>query len=229
MAKRLLMFSFELMQPHQASEIADALVQGNDERSRFIISDFDYGHLDGYFCTKVERNESVYNFDSGLIEKITVEKILFVQHSIDLDKKVMLVAGSASIISQFITTIAIRLNNRIVLDIQTIDLQDLVTKSISDRKIIIKKAKLSDIPIDGGILASCSIDLSQYNDASVFLKKHSDNISQMSILISTGDMDYEDSETISLTVYRSGNVVLNSAENVLSDVWKQALYGIWGR
>ena len=228
-SRRLMLFSFELGYSYPPNEIADMLTHNSSERARFLVADFDNVHLDGHYYVVVTRNETIYDFKTGQVEKRAVERTAILQYSIDIEKKMMLVCGASAIVSQFITAMSVCLNNAVTIDAKTVDLKKLVFGIVDDQRFVIKRAKVTDVAIGGGILANCTIDVSQYADAASFLKKHSENIAQIGMSVLIRDSDNENEDMISLSIYRSGNVVFHSSVDVFEDEWRDVIYTIWSR
>lgn len=228
-SRRLMLFSFNMGHLYPLSEIADMLTQSNSERARFLVSDFYGNHLDGHYYTIVTRNETVYDFETGQVEKMAIDRTVIIQYSIDIEKKLMLVCGASAIISQFVTAMAICLNNTVTIDAQNVDLKKFVYDVSDDQRFMIRKARILDVAIGGGILANCTIDVFQNSDASVFLKKHSENIAQIGVSVLIFDSENEDEEMISLSIYHTGSIVFHSSVDIFADEWRNVVYRIWGR
>lgn len=229
--KRVQLLSFAFEESFTTGILADMLIESSDDYSRFIIHDYDERYIDGIFCIKTNHNESIYDFQKGTFDRVVVERIECAKFSIDLDYGAMLVSGTNRIITQLITALGTALSNRVAIDKSDISISRIIDNGIPGYYIRPKKAKLSEIPIEYGLLATCSLSFAQEEIRSSFLKKHRESIIQLVISVfksipNQPNRDPDDHELV-CTVYRSGTVTLSINDDTFFDEQREFLYALW--
>ena len=77
--------------------------------------------------------------------------------------------------------------------------------------------KILDIPIEGSITATCSINTSATEIPPAFIEKYIENITQVSFLINDDYLDEDLSNSISATLHSSGALVVYKDKDSISD------------
>ena len=157
--------------------------------------------------------------------------VLVYLESDDLDYGAMLVSGTNRIITQLITALGTALSNQVAIDKCDISISRIIDNGIPGYYIRPKRAKLSEIPIEYGLLATCSLSFTQEEIRSSFLKKHRESIIQLVIGVSKSipnqpNRDPDDHELV-CTVYRSGTVTLSINDDTFFDEQREFLYALW--
>lgn len=230
-SKRVQLLSFLYKEALESGVLADILIERSDDYSRFVVFDYDERFLDGVFCVKSNHNESVYNFQKGTLDKVVVEKTDCSKFSIDLEFGLVLISGTNKIITQFISELGNALSNRVSIDRIDVDWNRIIANTVPHYRIKVKRARIAEIPIEHGLLATCTLSFTQDDVESMLLTKYRESLIQLVVTVSADQNNNEydgiDNRDTVLTIYRSGTIVLNSDDDRFSDEQRDLLYALW--
>lgn len=224
-ASRINLFSVEIPKEYAPTQISDMLIAQNDDISRFVIDDCDATNLDGYYISKVKKNETIFNYVSGQFESTIIERSVCLKFNIDALFGRMICIGNLSIVNQMLTSLSVSLHNRIVIEAYPIDLSRFIADAAFVKNIKMKKAKIDEMVLGNGILANCSIEFARYDDAMELLLQHKDNVSQVSFSMPVSD-EY-DIEELSCTLYKTGSLIVRTNITSFSDPLKSVIYRLY--
>lgn len=92
--------------------------------------------------------------------------------------------------------------NMLVIDYNRTDFKTMLNRLMKDSLVLFSKMKIVDIIIDDGIIANCSVSLSNYSNVTELINKYMDSISQITVLLG------QDMYGVSMTLFSSGSVVV---------------------
>ena len=82
---------------------------------------------------------------------------------------------------------------------------------INDHSVSFSKMKITDIIIDNGIVANCSINLLNFENAIELIQKYIESIAQITVTFA------KESQPVSITLYSSGSVVVFKDRDDIDD------------
>lgn len=112
----------------------------------------------------------------------------------------------------FSTAIEQASNNTAIIENNKRDYKTTILNLIPET-ILFTRMKIIDVPIDQGIIANCSVNLSNQENATALGKKYIDRISQISIQFGS------ENNITSLTLYSTGSIIVyRDRDDIPSDV-----------
>ena len=222
-SNRLVTCTFRSAKQCTTEGLSEILLDYNEEDCRFNIKDYDERYLDGYYCVKVNKNETSYDFISGTFETTMVTRTLVAHFSFDVVQNRIIVCGGKVVMTRMFTAFSLCFNNDLTIDVVEPDLGKILAFTSKNDGFVPLKAKICDVPIAGGFLANCIVALSEYENKQEFLVKYSENISQISLLIVEKDDEFDD---FTITIYGTGYVVLHKELEDLVDVQKEIILSL---
>ena len=112
----------------------------------------------------------------------------------------------------FSTAIEQASNNTAIIENNKRDYKTTILNLIPET-ILFTRMKIIDVPIDQGIIANCSVYLSNQENATALGKKYIDRISQISIQFGS------ENNITSLTLYSTGSIIVyRDRDDIPSDV-----------
>ena len=136
-----------------------------------------------------------------------------VKFEIDLPNSTLTIWGNKSIAQKLITALSQACDNQVIIDSYQVDFKRMLGRISKLEDAILSKMKLENVLIDSGIAASCNVSLINLDNARDLVKKYSDNVSQLSIIL--GDPFGDNS--VSLTLFSSGSIVIYKDRDSISD------------
>ena len=184
--------------------IVSYLMQESDDTNRFVFNEQGNNYISGCYLVQQVRNEVSYNVQENRFETVITNKLAVVKFEIDLPNSVLTIWGNKNIAQRLITLISQACNNQVVIENYEVDFKRMLATISSMDEVTLSKMKLENVMIDSGISASCNVVLLNLDGAKALVKKYSENISQLSIIL--GDRLSENS--VSLTLFSSGSIVI---------------------
>ncbi len=209
------------------SRMAELLTFRNDDVSKIVVDDYDDTNIDGYYVSKVKKNEIIFNFGTSQLEHTVVERSMLVKFNLNSALQLLICVGNVSLVNQMITQISICFDNRVTVDAKQIDLAQLVSELAFDKSILLKKARINEIILENGVLANCTFEFDQYENAMRILEKNKDRIAQICVYIPF-QKDY-DIDGVSCTIYKSGSLIIHTAFSSFSEQLKKTIYRLYSK
>jgi len=158
-----------------------------------------------------------FNVDSGEIERITLIRQHNVIFEFDTEDKALMLWGNRKIVPRLLTEIDIASDNKISIEEVPINFKSAITKIVRSGNINISRIKITNIPIEKGILATCSVDVGGIESPYIFVTKHVDRITQLTFTVNDDFNDENESSSLSATLYSTGSFVVHKDRESISD------------
>ena len=134
----------------------------------------------------------------------------------------MLLWGSKRSADILITAFLQAANNQLVVDSSKIEYIQILNNLLTMKDIRFSRMRITDVLIDEGIVANCSVCLSSLDDSRHMVQKYKNCISQLTILIEKGV------SPISVTLYSSGSLVISKDRDDIDDEALESINAIVG-
>ena len=193
--------------------IVSRLLGNCDEANRFVFGEQGKQYISGCYLVQQSRNEMTYNVQENRFETITTSRLAVVKFEMDLPNSTLTIWGNKSIAQKLITALSQACDNQVIIDSYQVDFKRMLGRISKLEDAILSKMKLENVLIDSGIAASCNVSLINLDNARDLVKKYSDNVSQLSIIL--GDRFGDNS--VSLTLFSSGSIVIYKDRDSISD------------
>jgi len=211
--QRVFFCKFAPIGPCDLDSIVSRLLEKCDETNRFVFNEQADQYISGCYLVQQTRNEMTYIAQENRFESIVTNKFVIAKFEVDLQKSVLTIWGNKSIAQKLITLLSQACDNQVIIDIHQIDFKRTLQKVVKLEDASFSKMKLENVLIDQGITASCNIALIHLDNAKDLVKKYSDNISQLSLLLG----DRFGDNFVSLTLFSSGSIVIYKDRDSISD------------
>ena len=210
-SSKLSMFNIKLQGDISWNSVISKVLQMDSEDLHCIINEQSENYIGGYYLISITHNQKIYNFEENKFETITVKKQNIVKFDVFIISKKMLVWGNKRSSDIFITTLLQASNNQLIIDSHEIDYIQILNKLLTMDDIKFSKMKITDVLIDEGIVANCSVNLSSLDNPLHMVQKYMNCISQLTVTIE------KDTNPTSLTLYSSGSVVISKDRDDIDD------------
>lgn len=210
-SSKLSMFNIKLQGDISWNSVISKVLQMDSEDLHCIINEQSENYIGGYYLISITHNQKIYNFEENKFETITVKKQNIVKFDVFIISKKMLVWGNKRSSDIFITTLLQASNNQLIIDSHEIDYIQILNKLLTMDDIKFSKMKITDVLIDEGIVANCSVNLSSLDNPLHMVQKYMNCISQLTVTIE------KDANPTSLTLYSSGSVVISKDRDDIDD------------
>ena len=139
------------------------------------------------------------------------EKQNIVKFDISVDTKRVLLWGNKRAADIFLTSLSQAANNKIVLENFEINFKNAIKKMQTTPNVHFSKTRISNVIIDEGIVANCSVNLAILENPYNILGKYIDYITQITAVVG------EEYNQVSITLYPSGSVVVSKERDSIDD------------
>lgn len=119
--------------------------------------------------------------------------------------------GNKKAAALFITMLEQASHNSLIIDYNETDFKAMLKRLMKDSTVTFSKMKIVDIVIDNGIVANCSVNLINHDNATELVNKYIDSIAQISVLIG------KEMQGVSITLSSSGSVVVFKDRDDIDD------------
>lgn len=184
--------------------IVSRLQENCDDTNRFVFNEQGAQYISGCYLAQQARNEMIYNIEENRFETIITNKLAVAKFEIDLPKSTLIIWGNKSIAQKLITLLSQACNYKVIIESYQGDFKRMLEKISKLEDATFSKMKLENVLIDSGITASCNVSLINLDNAKDLVKKYSENVSQLSLIL--GDRFGDNS--VSLTIFSSGSIVI---------------------
>lgn len=190
------------------------LLKSNEPSDYFVINEQGERYISGYYLVEQPRNETKYNIEANRFETVTTTRLTIIRFEIDVPNNILIIWGNRNCAQRLITLISQACNNDVVIDFYEIDFKNLIKRITIIPDITISKMKLENIVIDLGIVANCNVNMLNQDNPNELIKKYYNNISQISVIMGNR---YSSDESVSLTVFSSGTIVVYKDRDSISE------------
>jgi len=158
-----------------------------------------------------------FNVDSGEIESITLTHQYSVIFEFNTMDKTLMLWGNRKIVPRLLTEIDIASNNKVAIEEVSINFNRAITRIVKSGNISISKLKITNVPIEKGILATCSVNVVGIESPYTFVTKYVDRITQLTFTVNNDFKDEKESSSINATLYSTGSFVVHKDRENISD------------
>ena len=221
-SSRLSVFKIKLQGDESWDSIINSVLQMDSEDSHCVISEQSEDYIGGYYLISIVQNQKMYNFEESKFETVTIKKQNVVKFDIFILSGKMLLWGNKRNSDILITTFVQASHNQIIVDSNKIEYIQVLNNLLAMKDIGFSRMKITNVLIDEGIVANCSVCLSSLDDTRLMVRKYKNSISQLTILIE------KETSPIPLTLYSNGAVVLSKDRDDIDDEALESINAIVG-
>lgn len=221
-SSRLSVFKIKLQGDESWDSIINSVLQMDSEDSHCVISEQSEDYIGGYYLISIVQNQKMYNFEESKFETVTIKKQNVVKFDIFILSGKMLLWGNKRNSDILITTFVQASHNQIIVDSNKIEYIQVLNNLLAMKDIGFSRMKITNVLIDEGIVANCSVCLSSLDDPRRMVRKYKNSISQLTILIE------KETSPIPLTLYSNGAVVLSKDRDDIDDEALESINAIVG-
>ena len=154
------------------NNILDTALSSNSEQSYCIINEQGDAYVGGCYVFESIHNQTIFNIAENKFESITVPKQNIVKFDIFIDNNTLFLWGNKKASALFITTLEQATHNTLIIDYNQTDFKTMLKRLITDSSVSFSKMKITDIIIDNGIVANCSVNLSNCENVVELVQKY---------------------------------------------------------
>lgn len=171
------------------------------EDDGFILNEYTSSFIDAIFIISFIAKEFVYIPQNRSFEPVETKRRVPVPFSVNLEKNRIEIWGSKTNAQKLITSLAVSLNNQVVIDSISISLERVLI-NLKKHQISIGKVKVENVVFEKKLIASCTFDLSNHDTPYSILEKYKNDILQVSASIKNGD------DAVTITFYANGSITI---------------------
>ena len=193
------------------NDIIEKILLSNTDKSYCNINEQGESYIGGCYIYESLQNQTIYNITENKFETITVPKQNIVKFDMFLLNNTLFLWGNKKAAALFITMLEQASHNSLIIDYNETDFKAMLKRLMKDSAVTFAKMKIVDIVIDNGIVANCSVNLINQDNALALVNKYIDSIAQISVLIG------KEMQGVSITLYSSGSVVVFKDRDDIDD------------
>lgn len=193
------------------NDIIEKILLSNTEKSYCNINEQGENYIGGCYIYESLQNQTIYNITENKFETITVPKQNIVKFDMFLLNNTLFLWGNKKAAALFITMLEQASHNSLIIDYNETDFKVMLKRLMKDSTVTFSKMKIVDIVIENGIVANCSVNLINHDNATELVNKYIDSIAQISVLIG------KEMQGVSITLYSSGSVVVFKDRDDIDD------------
>ena len=216
-AQRITFYKFIPLEDFDANKTIENLQNKNTSENYFIFSEQGDLFIRGCYYHDHPYTSPRYNVLTGEIEKMTIIKQHTVKFEIDLQDQTLMLWGGKKFTNELLTEISLASNGSVSIEEEIINFKKTISKITKDGNIRITKLKIANVPIEKGILATCTISVDNIESQDAFVKRYAEKTMQLSISIFDNSIDAEISNRTCATLYSSGSFVVHKDRDSMSD------------
>lgn len=211
MSSRLSILRSYLKDDMSWNSVFENLTLLDSEDFRCIINEQNEKYICGYYVAFSMQHQTSYNLEENKFETIEIKKQNIVKFDISVDTKRVLLWGNKRAADIFLTSLSQAANNKIVLENFEINFKNAIKKMQTTPNVHFSKTRISNVIIDEGIVANCSVNLAILENPYNILGKYIDYITQITAVVG------EEYNQVSITLYPSGSVVVSKERDSIDD------------
>lgn len=179
-------------------------------------------YIGGCYIAKVMQNQTQYNIETGSFETIPVARTQILRFDIFPFKCLMMLWGKKKVSTLFTTALQQAAINNLIIDYNKLEYKIMLTKLLSNPKVIFTRMNIANVVIEQGVVANCSVNLINQDNAHGLVRKYIGNISQISV-------QFGENIPTSLMLYSSGAIVAyRDRDEIPSDIIDDVITMIGG-
>lgn len=200
--------------------IVGELLNRNSEQERCIITEQSSSYIGGCYLLEGIYNQTQYDVERNLFVSIPVKRFNVLKFDLFLSCKTMLLWGGKKVAAAFLTAIEIASNQQIIIEYKDSDFKKIVQYLLGKPEVSLSRMKITDIVIDHGIVANCSVNLKGQEESQELVRKYMDHIAQISVSIGKEDSAVSVSlfSSGAIVVYRDRDDIPDEAMNTISEM-----------
>lgn len=210
-SQKLSTYTIQLKGDSSWNDIFDTVLSLNSEQSYCIINEQGDSYIGGCYIFESIHNQTIYNIAENKFETITVPKQNIVKFDIFILNNTIFLWGNKKAAALFITAIEQAAHNALIIDYNQTDFKLMLKRLINDHSVSFSKMKITDIIIDNGIVANCSVNLTNCENVIDLIQKYIESIAQITVTFT------KESQPVSITLYSSGSVVVFKDRDDIDD------------
>lgn len=199
-ASNILLYKFVLCTDLSSAQIIDRLEQQILDETRFVIDEYSDSEISGTYVYSFLYKSVEYDFDTNSFQNVTNKKYVTAEFHVNLEKNYMDIWGSSQNASKIITAISIAIDNKVVIEPLDLEFSKIIEYLKETDGVMIGKITATQVAFSDGIIADCTIDLSDYNKPFNVIEKYKKNIDKISIKWVCEDVN------IGMLIYTSGSI-----------------------
>lgn len=193
------------------------------DSSHCIITEQSSTYIGGCYLWDTIQNHTQYNIEKGIFETVPTQHQLILKFDIFVSQGLLLLWGNRKATTLFITLLEQASSNSITITSRNTDFKFLLRRIMHENTVKFQRMKISNIVIDQGVVANCSVNLCAIDSPSSLVVKYIDSISQITLAI--GDV----MELLSLTLYSNGSIIIyRDRDDIGEDVFSKIVSIIGG-
>ena len=210
-SQKLSTYTIQLKGDSSWNDIFDTVLSLNSEQSYCIINEQGDSYIGGCYIFESIHNQTIYNIAENKFETITVPKQNIVKFDLFIRNNTICLWGNKKAAALFITAIEQAAHNELIIDYNQTDFKLMLNRLINDHSVSFSKMKITDIIIDNGIVANCSVNLTNCENTIDLIQKYIESIAQITVTFT------KESQPVSITLYSSGSVVVFKDRDDIDD------------
>lgn len=210
-SSKLSIFKVKLQGGVSWDSIIGSVLQMDSEDLHCVISEQSKDYIGGYYLISIAHNQKIYNFEDSKFETITIKKQNIVKFDIFILSEKILLWGNKRSSDMLITAFMQASNNQLIVDSNKVEYIQILSNLLTMKDIKFSRMRITDVLIDEGIVANCSVYLSSLDDPRHMVQKYMNCISQLTVIIEKGV------SPVALTLYSSGAVVISKDRDDIDD------------
>lgn len=210
-SSKLSIFKVKLQEGISWDSIIGSVLQMDSEDLHCVISEQSKDYIGGYYLISIAHNQKIYNFEDSKFETITIKKQNIVKFDIFILSEKMLLWGNKRSSDMLITTFMQASNNQLIVDSNKVEYIQILSNLLTMKDIKFSRMRITDVLIDEGIVANCSVCLSSLDNPRHMVQKYMNCISQLTVIIEKGV------SPVALTLHSSGAVVISKDRDDIDD------------
>lgn len=211
MSSRLSILRSYLKEDMSWNSVFERLALLDSEDFRCIINEQSEKYICGYYVAFSMQHQTSYNLVENKFETVEIKKQNIVKFDISVETKRILLWGNKKAADIFLTSLSQAADNKIVLDNFEINIKKVIKTMQTIPNVHFSKTRISNVIIDEGIVANCSVNLSILENPYNILNKYIDYVTQITAVVG------EEHNQVSITLYPSGSIVVSKERDSIDD------------
>ncbi len=195
----------------QWNSVIGNVLQMDSDDSHCVINEQSKEYIGGYYLTFSVHNETFFNIEKNKFETVSIRKQNVVKFDIFILSERILLWGNKKTSDLFITCLMQASGNKLIIKSSNAEFKHTVKKLLANRNVKFSRMRITDVVIDEGIVANCSVNLTSLDEPYRMVEKYMECISQLTAVIG------KEVNLVSITLYTSGSVVISKDRDDIDD------------
>lgn len=179
-SSNLFLFGIKFESDISPIQLVEKLENDILDETRFVIDNYSEYSCSGVYIYTLVYKISEYNFETSSFQVVTRKKYVTAEFHIDMKNEMMDIWGSSQNAKKIITALSLALDNKIIIEPLGLSFCKIIDYLSNQRDICIGKVTASQIPINDGVLADCTFDMSNNEQPFGIIEKYKKNIVKIS-------------------------------------------------